>query len=165
MAIPIEGPRYPIRCEALPVSELSGLLITPAVLEVVEREALAAYPEECCGILIGRVAAGEPSIGKIQEVTVTGNTASDRRQERYAIEPEQLLRAHQAARARGLEVMGYYHSHPDQAAVPSQHDLETAWPDLNYLILAVHGERVTEVRCWRLGRTGGAFHEVEFEYP
>jgi proteasome lid subunit RPN8/RPN11 len=146
------------------VSENSRLQIPTVVLELLKEEALEAYPEECCGVLVGRMGAQGPSFGRVHEVAVAQNRATDRRQERYVIDPELLLRVLKGARERDLEVVGYYHSHPDHGANPGQFDLEAAWPDVCYVILAVDGERVTEVRCWRLRRDGGAFEEVDFGY-
>jgi proteasome lid subunit RPN8/RPN11 len=83
---------------------------------------------------------------------------------RYAISPEQLLQISGSARERGLDVVGYYHSHPGHDAVPSRLDLESAWPEVSYLIVAVRGRRVTEVRCWRLREGGGAFREMDIGY-
>ena len=101
---------------------------------------------------------------EVYEVAATRNSAADRRRMRYAIAPEHLLRIQRNAQERGLDVVGYYHSHPEHDATPSRFDLETAWPDVSYLILAVRGQRVTEVRCWRLTEGAGAFTEVDIGY-
>ncbi len=146
------------------MSENSRLQIPTAVLELLKEETLEAYPEECCGVLVGCMGTEEPSVGMVHEVVVAQNSATDRRQERYVIDPELLLQVQKRARERDLDVVGYYHSHPDHGASPGRFDLEEAWPDVCYVILAVDGERVTEVRCWRLRRDGGAFEEVDFGY-
>jgi len=146
------------------VPDESHLLISTEVLELLKKEALEAYPEECCGILVGRVRTQEPGKAEVHEVKVARNSAVERRRERYAIDPEQLLRVQTEARERELDVLGYYHSHPEDSAIPGQADLETAWPDTLYLILAVERGRVTEVRCWRLRGSGEAFAEVPIGY-
>lgn len=146
------------------MSEKSQFRIPTPVLELLEREALKAYPEECCGILLGRGSSpGEP-IAEVSEVAVAPNSASDRREERYAIDPKLVLQVQQEARARQVEVLGYYHSHPCRSATPSQSDLESAWPEVRYLILAVEAQRVTGVKCWRLSEVGETFEEVDIGY-
>lgn len=80
----------------------------------------------------------------------------------YLIDPKTVLIAHEEARAAGLEIVGYYHSHPDGPAVPSRKDLEDAWPDTSYLIVAV-GSGGVEARSWRLDERGGAFVEERVE--
>lgn len=146
------------------MSEKSHIRIPTPVLELLEREALSSYPEECCGILLGRMSSlGEP-IPEVSEVAVAPNNASDRRDERYAIDPKLVLQVQKEARPRQVEVLGYYHSHPCRSATPSQSDLESAWPEVRYLILAVEVERVTEVRCWRLSEVGETFEEVDIGY-
>ena len=144
--------------------EKSHLLISVEVLELLKKEALEAYPEECCGILVGRLRAREPLTAEVHEVAVAENRAIDRRQQRYVIDPRFLLRVQREARQGGLDVVGYYHSQPDHGAIPGQFDLEAAWGDTSYLILAVERGRVTGVRCWRLQGGGDAFEEVHIGY-
>lgn len=146
------------------MSEKSHILIPTSVLEVLKREAIEAYPEECCGVLVGRLHAREPLTAEVHEVAVAGNQAIDRRQERFVIDIHLLLRVQKEARERELEVLGYYHSHPDHGAIPGRLDRESAWPEVSYLILAVQEERVTGVRCWRLREGGDAFEEVDIGY-
>jgi len=146
------------------VSEKSLLLIPTSVLELLEREAMEAYPQECCGVLLGRIPTAVEPRAEVREVVVARNSATARRQERYFIDPKLVLRVHEEARRRRLDVLGYYHSHPDHGAIPGWFDLETAWPEVAYLILAVDERRVTGVRCWRLREGGDAFEEVDIEY-
>ena len=118
----------------------------PATLAGLFDQAEEALPEECCGVLLGRCEAGSTSVGRALPAV---NTASDPSR-RFEISPEVLLRAHDQAREEGLEVVGYYHSHPDGVAVPSATDRAAAWPGVSYLILAVNGGRRREARSWRL---------------
>jgi proteasome lid subunit RPN8/RPN11 len=146
------------------VSEKRHLLIPTSVLGLLTREAIEAYPEECCGVLVGRIPAPAEPRAEVREAVAARNSATDRRQESYVIDPRLLLRVQKEARERELEILGYYHSHPDHSATPSRFDLETAWPDVHYLILAVEEERVTGVRSWLLREGGEAFEEVDIEY-
>lgn len=79
--------------------------------------------------------------------------------DRYAIDPLELLEVYKSTREGGREVIGYYHSHPDRAAIPSATDLASAVPDVSYLILAVSGERVKDRRAWRLSVDAKGFIE------
>lgn len=143
------------------MAEEGDLLIPIRALELLEKEAVDVYPEECCGILVGR---REDRRAIVHEVVVAQNSASDRRHESYSIDPELLLRVQTESRERRLEVLGYYHSHPDHSAIPGRADLEAAWPGACYLILSVDRERVAEVRCWRLRNEGAAFEEMDIGY-
>jgi proteasome lid subunit RPN8/RPN11 len=146
------------------VSDQSHLRIPVATLDSLERQAILSSPEECCGVLLGRLPGPTMPWAEVHEVAATHNSAADQRRLRYAIAPEQLLRILESARKRGLDVVGFYHSHPGQDAIPSRLDLESAWPEVSYLIVALRGRRVTEVRCWRLTAGGGAFREMDIGY-
>ncbi len=127
-----------------------------------ERDALRRYPSECCGILVGRPEPGEGAV-RVLEVIPAENRRNDRPESRYLIAPEEVLAAQKRARSSGLEIVGYYHSHPDLSARPSPFDRETAWPDVSYLILSLRDGRVAEVRSWRLAEAGGGFEEEPVE--
>ena len=123
------------------------LLIRPGDLEKVEREAVAAFPAECCGLLIGRVLDEETvRIGWVEPCV---NQAPERGC-RFTISPDALAVAYRWARDRGEKVLGTYHSHPRGAAVPSELDRQSAWPDASYLIVGVNEEGVSDQRGWRL---------------
>jgi proteasome lid subunit RPN8/RPN11 len=125
------------------------LLIAPEDLQKVEAQALAAFPAECCGLLLGRAAdGGRVSIGWVEPCV---NEAPDRRC-RFTISPGALLVAYRWARDRGEQVVGTYHSHPRGAAVPSEIDRQSAWPGASCLIVGLGEEGVRERRSWRLER-------------
>jgi len=123
----------------------------------VSRYAARAYPEECCGVLIGRRSG---SAAQVDEILPTENRAEDRTR-RYEIDPKALIDAHLTARERGAEVVGYYHSHPESPAVPSERDRSTAWTDTSYLIVRVERGGATGIRSWSLSSGEGAFREEE----
>lgn len=114
--------------------------------EAMVRHAEGSFPEECCGILVGRE-------GRVEEVVAAANVAAVRRR-RYTVEPRALVDAHRRARESGRTVLGYYHSHPRGDARPSEIDRRDAWPGVSYVILAVAAGRVTELRGWRLDAAG-----------
>ena len=126
---------------------MSRLVISTDHLKTAGQHAAASYPDECCGVLIGR-ASGDSTV--VERVLSVGNEREDSRHNRYVISPETLLAAQKEARALGLDVVGYYHSHPDHPAAPSEFDREHAWPGVSYLIVSVEKGRVAAARSWRL---------------
>jgi len=116
-----------------------------------------AYPEEGCGVLLGREVGGARSV---ERVLPFENQREDSRHHRYLIAPEQFLIAEREGRAAGLDVVGFFHSHPDHPASPSAFDLEHAWPYYSYLIVSVEAGRVVDTRSWRLATDRTRF-EVE----
>jgi proteasome lid subunit RPN8/RPN11 len=137
------------------------LAITRRHLEAVARHAAAAYPEECCGFLLGRFGAGEDGV-LVERVLPARNEHAESPRSRFLIAPETVLAARREARGLGLDVVGYYHSHPDHAAEPSAHDLEDAWPNVSYLIVPVAEGLPGAPRSWRL-QDGGGFEEEAVE--
>lgn len=135
---------------------MNRLIITPRHLQTIGRHAAMSYPEECCGVLIGQPQADATLVERVLSV---GNERDESRQNRYLISPSTVLAAHREARALGLEIVGYYHSHPDHPARPSDFDREHAWPGVSYLIVSVQGGKVAETRSWRLSDDRLGFEE------
>jgi len=137
---------------------MSRLFITPRHLHTIGGHASISYPDECCGVLIGRCHSGATFVERVLSV---GNAREDSRQNRYLISPETVLAAHKEARALGLglEVVGYYHSHPNHPARPSEVDREQAWPGVSYLIVSVEQRKVVDTRSWRLSDDREGFEE------
>ena len=82
---------------------------------------------------------------------------------RFLIQPEELLRGERYAREKKLEVVGFYHSHPDSPAVPSQYDLEHAWPTYSYIIVSVSKEASGDLRSWEQLPDRSRFDEERIE--
>ncbi len=98
----------------------------------IRRLAAAAYPHEGCGVLIGLY---EGDGVTVQEATSAGNLWTERLADRYDIDPADIQAADRSARARGLDVVGFWHSHPDHPARPSLFDADRSWIDYAYLIV------------------------------
>jgi len=124
--------------------------IAAAALEAVRQHAAAAYPEECCGGLIGHL---EPL--EIISASRATNVNALRRQDRFEIAADEQLRMDRAARELGAEVIGFYHSHPDHPARPSEYDAARAWGVYVYLIAGVTAAGPTTVTAWRHEGTAG----------
>ncbi len=120
----------------------------------IEQWATADYPHEACGLLVGREEGGR---AQAMRVTAARNLNRDRPRDRYLLDPEDFLAADRSARADGLDVVGFWHSHPDHPASPSATDLEVAWTDYSYLIITTPAKGAGELRSWRLD--GGRFRE------
>lgn len=117
-------------------------------LQAIRRQAQSGYPEEICGGLLGR--EGNHGVVQVVEATALRNTRSDERGRRYLIGPDDVLLIEKRADSTGLQVVGYYHSHPDAPAVPSEFDRQHAWPWYTYLIVDVQQGRPGRARAWRL---------------
>ena len=122
------------------------LYLPPFIRDQIHREAVAAYPDECCGILIGREVAGT----RMVEHAVTARNVHDQRHNRFAIDPRAQLNAEREAEAAGMVVLGFYHSHPDHPAIPSVFDRDHALPNFTYIITSVQNAKAVDMRAWRL---------------
>jgi proteasome lid subunit RPN8/RPN11 len=129
------------------------IVLTPQQAAALRAHAERTYPEECCGVLIGR-ADGEPL--RVELVREIANVHEGERRRRFLLDPRQHLAAQKEARSRGLAVIGVYHSHPDHASTPSEHDRLHAWPNLRYLIVTVERGTATEITSWTLADDGSA---------
>lgn len=127
------------------------------VVERMVAHARACVPEECCGILIGSRVGSAARIAR-RLVEARNRAVTDRRR-RYLLAPRAILEAHREAQAAGLEIVGYYHSHPRGSAEPSDRDERDAWPDTSYVILGGGSDAFPEVRSWRLNVGGTGFVE------
>lgn len=119
----------------------------PAPYDELRRHGERCWPEESCGVLLGRVEGG------LRRVTLAlrCRNADPAPRVRYALDPCELLAAVKLARARGEEVVGFYHSHPGGPARPSAADLEEAyWPGCAYVVTAVDDGRAGETRGFLL---------------
>ena len=116
------------------------------------RFAAESYPDEGCGVLIGRAAADSV---EVVEVTRGRNLVKERSRDRYELDPGAIVAAERAARANGLDIVGFWHTHPDHPARPSGFDTERAWPEYIYVICAVGAAGVRMVRAFRLEEGGG----------
>jgi len=119
-----------------------------------------AYPDEGCGVLIGRDGDGAR---EIVGIVALENRIKDSLHNRYLVAPEQFLAAERAARGAGLEVIGFFHSHPDHPARPSAFDLQHAWPYYSYLIVSVTRGEAGSARSWRLAEDRSGFEEETVE--
>lgn len=120
------------------------------------------YPYECCGILIG-----DYETKKVVQVYEAENIRKDRKNDRYQIKPEDQFKADEIAREKDLDVIGFYHSHPDHPNAPSQFDLDMAINamqfGISFLIVATKEGKETDPKSWILSDEDNQFHEEEIK--
>ncbi len=119
----------------------------------------ASYPNEGGGFLLGRAQDGAITIQEILQVE--NSFAAAEQYHRYAMKPQDWMRLEDEADARGLSLVGYYHSHPDSPAVPSEYDREHALPNFAYVITSVLMAQAADMLAWRLRSDRSAFDSVE----
>jgi proteasome lid subunit RPN8/RPN11 len=134
--------------------------LNPECVEQIRRHGVRDYPHECCGLLIGRFdGAGDKVVG--ETYAISNAREEEAKRNRFLIRPEELLQGELYAREKRLEVVGFYHSHPDSPAVPSQYDLEHAWPTYSYIIVSVSKGESGDFRSWEQLPDRSRFDEEE----
>jgi proteasome lid subunit RPN8/RPN11 len=112
------------------------LTVSRKLYDRIREHGEATYPHECCGVLLGR--AGDDGSRVLSSTARCGNTRTDSPQNRYSIDPRELIRIQREGRERGEDIVGFYHSHPDHPAYWSSTDLaEAHWFGCSYLITSV----------------------------
>ncbi len=148
-------------------SAVSPLFLPPALRQRIEEEGVSAYPNECCGILVGRdVTDASGAARRVVDRLEPGRNvfAAEEQYHRFSIDPRAQLKAEKAADAEGKLVLGYYHSHPDHPARPSEYDREHAWPFYSYLIVAVEKGRPAAMTSWILDDATSRFAEQTIDF-
>ena len=128
--------------------------LDPAARRVLEQHGVEAYPHECCGALYA------DADGAIVEAVALPNTTDEGPRRRFLISADDYRRAESHARTSRLTLAGFYHSHPDHPARPSQTDLERAWPNLVYTITSVQQTGADVTTAWQLREDRSGFDEL-----
>jgi proteasome lid subunit RPN8/RPN11 len=119
------------------------LVLAPGVAGAIRRHGEETYPHECCGALVG----GNGSADAVVELP---NTTEEGPRRRFLVRPSDYRLAEQRAGDLGAELLGFYHSHPDHPARPSQYDLDHAWPTFAYVIVSVAAGAAADMTVWWL---------------
>ncbi|SRR5712691_2970779 len=138
------------------------LRISQAVLEHIREHLEAGYPNEACGALIGR-AGGADAPRQGIEFRGMRNTNVERSRHRYNIDPVEHLQVQRDAEGRGLEIIGWVHSHPDNQARMSEFDSTHGWPFYSYVVASVVRGRFAKARSFRLDESSGEYGEERLE--
>ena len=143
------------------------LFLAAAVEDAIRRHGEETYPHECCGALVGRD-------GRVEAAVALPNTTDEGPRRRFLVRPSDYRQAEQRARELGGELLGFYHSHPDHPARPSQYDLDHAWPTFSYVIVSVAGRGLPrqsaegatagDITVWRLKDDRSTFEEGTLQH-
>ena len=128
------------------------LVIDEEVAAHIRQHSRETYPNECCGALIG-------SGNRVSEGFCLPNMTEEGPRRRFLVRPDDYRAAEKRATDAGRELMGFYHSHPDHPARPSQYDLDHAWPYFAYVIIAVEQGEPKAMTSWRLREDRSTFDE------
>ncbi len=138
--------------------------ISRADADALLAHARSGYPHEICGVLVGTVRNGNARVARVVPVT---NHEKERPAVRYVISDEEHISVQKAARADGLDILGYYHSHPDHPARPSETDRRIAAEGLSdgvvHVVIGVAGGRDAVATAWVFRDAGQAFEEEPLE--
>src|SRR5258708_39669382 len=134
-----------------------SLTLTAAVDLATRAHGQETYPHECCGALVG-------SGDCVAEIVALPNTTEEGPRSRFLWRPSDYRLAEQRATELGGELLGFYHSHPDHPARPSQYDLDHAWPNFAYIIVAVAAGAAQAMTVWYLKEDRSSFEEGSLQH-
>jgi proteasome lid subunit RPN8/RPN11 len=135
------------------------IVISAEQRKIICNQAESVYPEECCGILLGKIAGTSKTVMEViptinawvkSELEETDRTKNNR----YSIDPQDIFTAQKRARELHLDIIGFFHSHPDYPAIPSTCDRTQAWEVYSYPIVSVINGKVSEIESWVLDSDG-----------
>ena len=131
-----------------------AIALNGGVDAAIRAHGVETYPNECCGALIGRD-------GIVSTTYALPNTTEEGPRRRFLVRPEDYREAERRATDAGGELLGFYHSHPDHPARPSQYDLDHAWPFFSYIIVSVRAGVSEDMTSWRLKEDRSAFDQED----
>ncbi len=148
-----------------------ALKLSSEIAAKIRHHGAETYPHECCGALLGHdVEAGaSPADGaklplrEILALYPLVNRRDDSPRNRFSVTSDDVRDAEKAAREKGLDVVGWYHSHPDHPAQPSQYDRDHAWPWYSYIIVSVANGEPQHLTSWRLSDDRSEFTPEDLE--
>lgn len=137
------------------------IYLTEEHIKQIEAHGERTFPHECGGMIIGHF---DTEKGKTVVELLPMENAMDKAEQhnRVLILPKDVLRAERYARSQKLDVIGYYHSHPDHPARPSQFDLDHALPVWTYIIVSVESGKAVDLRAWEMENDRSKFNEEKF---
>ena len=137
-----------------------ALKIGEALVQRIQAHGVETFPYECCGALLGR----DDARGRqVLELFALSNRRDDSPRNRFEITPEDVLLAERTAREKKIDLIGWYHSHPNAPARPSEFDREHAWPWYSYIIISIRDGAPSEMTSWRLQDDRAAYDPEAIE--
>ena len=134
-----------------------ALQLRQGVPDAIRRHGAETYPDECCGALLGQD-------GVVSGTFALPNTTEEGPRRRFLVRPDDYRQAEKRAREAGGDLLGFYHSHPDHPARPSQYDLDHAWPFFSYIIVSVQKGEPQDMTSWRLREDRSAFDQEDLNH-
>ncbi len=135
--------------------------ISEELISQIKAHGERTYPNECGGMLVGRFENESKTV--VELLPMENAMAEAEQHNRVLITPKDVLRAERYAREKKLDVVGYYHSHPDDKAVPSQFDLDHALPVWSYIIVSIRQGKAVDARSWEMENDRTKFNEEEIK--
>jgi proteasome lid subunit RPN8/RPN11 len=132
--------------------------IEKQLIKEIKKNGEKTYNAECCGAILGKNVNG---LFNIIELLEFDNERDENRERRYLISPKQYLRSERRASGKKLNLLGFYHSHPDHPAIPSQFDTEHAFPNFIYMIVSVQKGIAENLTSWKLLEDRSRFEELK----
>jgi proteasome lid subunit RPN8/RPN11 len=137
-----------------------ALRISDALVRRIQAHGVETYPHECCGALLGN---DSETVREVVELVPLANRRNDSPRNRFEVTPGDVQMAEKKAKGLNLEVIGWYHSHPDAPARPSEFDREHAWPWYSYIIVSVQQREPRDTKSWRLRDDRSAYDTEAIE--
>jgi len=136
------------------------IYLLPTELEKIQLHGSHDYPNECCGFLLG---SDKDDRKLVTEAWPAPNSRLDSPRNRFLITADDWRAGEKYAQQQGLDILGFYHSHPDHPARPSEYDREHAWPWMSYIILSVEEGQPKLITSWLLTEDRTKFEEETIE--
>jgi proteasome lid subunit RPN8/RPN11 len=154
-----------------------SLKINEALGKTIRQHGALDYPNECCGMMLGHVDGDHKQVSEVvplknlrhdparaQALLPLATPCVESERNRFLIDPKDQLRVEKEARTKGLDVLGYYHSHPDHPARPSNYDRDHAWPWYSYVIISVERGEPKDLNSWVLRDDRSQFDREDVEF-
>lgn len=131
-------------------------------IEEIKKQGEKGYPYEICGFMLGKIDY-ENDIREVKEIFQVENQNKERANDRFEISPKDYLKVEDYAKKKGVQIIGIYHTHPDNPDKPSKTDLMFAQPDMSYIIMSVNNGKAENWRSWELDLKKNEFKEEKME--
>lgn len=137
-----------------------AIILSPEHKAAIEKHGEETFPNECCGFILGKLNGTDRTV--IDLLRVANDREAEAQYNRFLITPEDSFRADKAARKKGLDVIGCYHSHPNAPARPSQYDVDhAAWSGFSHIIVSIRDKVAVDMTSWQLKEDRSAFDPEE----